>query len=94
MWGYGKGIFFVLLLLFFITFGIENSETVQLKYYADSLTLTLPLYGLIFALALIGVCFGLLVGFWSRHRLRKTVKALQLEIIELKDSVSELKESG
>jgi uncharacterized membrane protein YciS (DUF1049 family) len=48
----------IIVILILVTFGTENNQTVQLKYYIDSLTIGLPQYVLVYA-AIIILGFGM-----------------------------------
>ena len=89
MGAYGKGILLILVLLFLVTFGVENSQSAQIKYYLNSLTIDLPLYGMVYASIIIGIVIGMVIGFLSRLNLRKTIKNLEMENRELKERVGE-----
>lgn len=78
---------YVVIIFFLASFGVLNSQPVQLKYYFNSLNIEMPLYGLIFISILIGIAIGLLAGFASILHHRKTVKALKQENKELKKKV-------
>ena len=79
MGGYVKGLISVVVILFFITFGVENSQLVQVKYYLNTLTVNFPLYGVVYVSIIIGIVIGMIVGFRSRLHMRKTIKNLQKE---------------
>jgi uncharacterized integral membrane protein len=55
---YVKWIISIIVILILVTFGTENNQTVQLKYYIDSLTIGLPQYVLVYA-AIIILGFGM-----------------------------------
>ena len=79
----------VVILLFLVTFGVENSHVVRVEYYFDSLTFNIPLYLLIFLTVCIGVIIGMLVGFRKRLSQRKTLKNLERENRDLKGKLPE-----
>ena len=89
---YAKGIILVLVLLFLVTFGVENSQPSKIKYYFESLTFDLPLYGLVYACIIIGVLTGMAVGFRNRLSLRKDIKNREAEIRKLRERITEEKE--
>lgn len=84
---YGKGIILLIIVLLFITFGVENSRTVQLKYYFEGLTIDFPIYGVVYISIIIGIVIGMITGLRSRLNMRKTVKHLEKENRELKEMV-------
>ena len=84
-----KGIILVVVLLFFITFGIKNSQLIQLYYYLNFETGAFPLYGLVYLSIVIGIIIGMIVGIYDRFELRRKVKRLQRENRELKEKVAE-----
>ena len=91
MGSYTKGIIFILILLFFITFGVKNSQPVRLNYYLNIFNGELPLYGLVYFSILIGIIIGMLIGFRNRIHLRRMVKNLTNEAKEQGEKVVEEK---
>ena len=89
MGSYIKGIILIIILLFFITFGVKNSQLIRLNYYFDILTAELPLYGLVYISIVIGIFIGMIMGLQTRLSLRKTVKNLQKENKALREKVVE-----
>jgi len=69
------------------SFGVKNSQPVQLKYYFNLINIEMPLYGLIFVSIFIGIAIGFFMGFVSNLRQRRTIKALERENKELKVKV-------
>ena len=92
---YVKWIILIIILLFFITFGVKNNQPIQLNYYFDILTRELPLYGVIYIAIVVGIFIGMVMGLRSRLNLRKTVKDLRREnrdLSQIKDNSMEEKE--
>ena len=89
MRAYGKGFLLILVFLFLVSFGLQNSQSAQIKYYLSSLTINLPLYGMVYASIIIGIVIGMAIGILSRFNLRKTIKNLEMENRELKQRVRE-----
>ena len=89
MGNYLKSIFLIIILLVLVTFGIKNSEPVQLHYYFNLHSIYLPLYGLVYASLLIGILIGMLIGIRSSFNRRKKIKALEKENQALKAKISE-----
>ena len=89
---YIKGIVLIIILLFFITFGIKNSESVHIGYYGNTLDADLPVYGLVYLCLLIGVVVGMIIGYVQRLNLRRTVKTLEHENSELKEKTIQKEE--
>ena len=87
-----KGIIFIIVLLFLTTFGVKNNQPVQLKYYFNILPFEIPLYAMVYVLLVIGVVFGLFIGISKRFTQSRTIKSLQRENNELKNSVKRLEE--
>ena len=86
---YLKAIVLVIVLLFLTTFGIKNSQPLQVHYYFNIQTASMPLYGIVYISIIIGIVIGMLVGISSRFTLRGKVKTLQGEIKELKEREEE-----
>jgi uncharacterized integral membrane protein len=72
-----------LLLIFIITFSLENTLPVQLKYY-DFFDRWLPTYMLIFVAFLVGVIFTGFMGIVERFRLTRTISRLNKTVRELR----------
>ncbi|MDP1993486.1 MAG: LapA family protein [Syntrophales bacterium] len=72
-----------LLLMFIITFSLENTLPVQLKYY-DFFDRWLPTYMLIFVAFLVGVIFTGFMGIVERFRLTRTISRLNKTVRELR----------
>ena len=78
----------VIILLFLVTFGVKNSQPIQI-YYLDFQTGAFPLYGLVYLCIVIGIVIGMIVGIYDRIDLRRRVKRLQRENRELKEKAAE-----
>jgi len=85
---YIKSIIMVIILLFLVTFGVKNSQPIQI-YYLDFQTGAFPLYGLVYLCIVIGIVIGMIVGIYDRIDLRRRVKRLQRENRELKEKAAE-----
>jgi uncharacterized integral membrane protein len=72
-----------LLVMFVITFSLENTSDIQLKYY-DFFRRSLPAYMLIFIAFLVGVIFTGFMGIVERFRLTRTISRLNKTIRELR----------
>jgi len=92
MGNYIRAIFFIVVVLFLITFGIKNSQTVDLNYFGMK-AIAFPLYGLIFISILIGILGGMLVGFSGRIELKRRIRTLKKESRVLEKEVPQGKES-
>jgi len=76
-------IILVLVMLFIITFSLENTSFIQLKYYT-LIDVTLPTYMIIFVSFLTGVIFTGFMGIVERFRLNRTINRLNKTIKELR----------
>jgi uncharacterized integral membrane protein len=92
MKGYIKSIILIIVLLFLVTFGVKNSQPIQLYYYLNFETGAFPLYGLVYISIVIGIVIGMLVGVYDRFDLRRRVNRLERENRELKEKVVEEEE--
>ncbi|MBA4422702.1 MAG: hypothetical protein C0390_06300 [Syntrophus sp. (in: bacteria)] len=72
-----------LVVIFIITFSLENTLPVQLKYY-DFFDRWLPTYMLIFIAFLVGVIFTGFMGIVERFRLTRTINRLNKTVRELR----------
>ncbi|MGC9977375.1 MAG: LapA family protein [Syntrophales bacterium] len=80
----------VLVVLFVITFSLENTLSIRLKYY-DFFNVTAPTYMLIFIAFLSGVIFTGFMGIVERFRLTRTISKLNRTIRELRREVRDSK---
>ena len=80
----------VLIMLFIITFSLENTFPIRLKYY-DLLNISIPTYMLVFIAFLIGVIFTGFMGIVERFRLNRTINKLNKTIRELRREVRDSK---
>ncbi len=76
-------IILVLILLFIISFSLQNAIDVPLKYY-DILNATLPSYMLMFIAFLAGVIVTGLLGFMERLNLTRTIRLLNKTVRDLR----------
>ena len=72
-----------LIVMFIITFSLENTAPVELKYY-DFFKQGLPTYMLIFIAFLVGVIFTGFMGIVERFRLTRTINRMNKTIRELR----------
>ena len=86
MGNYVKAIVLIIILLFFITFGVKNSQPTRLSYYFI-LNVELPLYGIVYISIVIGILIGLAVGLRNRFKLKKQLKDLDKEYRELREGI-------
>ena len=86
---YIKSIIMIIILLFLVTFGVKNSQPIQIYYYLNFETGAFPLYDLVYLSIVIGIVIGMIVGIYDRIDLRRKVKRLQRENKELKEHVGE-----
>jgi len=90
---YVKWIIIIIVLLFFITFGVKNSQMVYLNYYFNVQGMELPLYGLVFISILLGIAAGMIVGVADRLVLKRKVKDLTRDIRGLQEKLARQEES-
>ena len=88
MASYLKGIILIIVLIILVTFGVKNSQPVQLHYYFNMLSAGIPVYVIVYVSVVIGIIVGMIVGIYSRFDLRRTVKRLQRENRDLKVKVA------
>ena len=69
--------------LFIISFSLQNASSVPLKYY-DLINVTLPAYMLMFIAFLVGVIFTGLMGLVERLNLQKTNRQLSKTVRDLR----------
>lgn len=73
----------VILILFVISFSLQNASEVPLKYY-DFINLNLPIYTLMFIAFLAGIIFTGLMGLAERLNLTKTIRQLSKTVRDLR----------
>lgn len=76
MGNYVRAIFLIVVVLFLISFGIKNSQTVDLNYLGMK-AISLPLYALIFISVLMGILGGMSVGLGRRMELKRRIRSLE-----------------
>jgi uncharacterized integral membrane protein len=79
-------IILALIVMFIITFSLENTLPVRLRYY-DFFERWLPTYMLIFIAFLAGVIFTGFMGIVERFRLTRTINRLNKTIRELRRDI-------
>ena len=90
---YLKWVMIIIILLFFITFGVKNSQSVSLNYYFDIEGIILPLYGLVFISILLGIAAGMMIGITDRLALKKKLRDAAEENRSLQDEIARPKVS-
>jgi uncharacterized integral membrane protein len=88
MGNYAKAIVLMIILAFLVTFGIKNSQAVQLSYYFQAQAWSIPLYALVYASVLIGVLLGMALGLGKRMGQRKMIRSLERENKGLKERIA------
>ena len=86
MGNYIRAIFFIVVVLFFVVFGVKNSGSVQVDLFRSQ-PVAMPLYGLVYLCLLIGILGGMVVGAGSRFKLKKRIRTLEKERRTLKEEV-------
>ena len=86
---YIKSIIMVIILLFLVTFGVKNSQPIQIYYYLNFQPGAFPLYILVYLCIVIGIVIGMIVGIYDRIDLRRRVRRLERENREFKEKIVE-----
>lgn len=81
-------IILAIFIMFIITFSLENTTAIQLRYY-DFFERSLPTYMLIFFAFLTGVIFTGFMGIVERFRLTRTINRLNKTIRDLRREMQE-----
>jgi len=89
---YVKSIIFIIVLLFLITFGVNNNQPALLSYYFNITTGTIPLYGIVYISIIIGIIIGMIVGVSTRITLSRKARRVQRENRELREKIEKLEE--
>lgn len=85
-------ILIMILILFVITFSLENTIPIKLKYY-DFFNIEWPIYMLLFISCLIGIVFMGCLGIVERFRLSRTIAHLNKTIRDLRREVRTIEET-
>ena len=88
---YIKALLLIALLFLAITFGIQNSESVVLRYYFDLASVPVPLYLVIYLAIILGVLSGLAIDVYSRVNLKGKLKKLEKTNASLQEDLDKLK---
>jgi len=78
-------LFFALIILFFVTFSLSNSQSIQLNFFGLLLR-PIPISLLILIPFLVGIVLGSFLDLAERFSLRREVKRLKKELKEKTDS--------
>jgi uncharacterized integral membrane protein len=89
MGSYIKTILILIVLVFLVTFGIKNNETMTLHFYFQLQSMPIPVYAVVYGSLLIGIFIGMIVGISARFSQRKKIRQLQKENRNLKNKVAE-----
>lgn len=79
-----NAICFMLIILFFVTFSLSNTQSVQLSYLGFIFD-PVPVSLLILIPFLVGIILGSLMDLLERFSLKKEVKQLKKQVEELKE---------
>ena len=74
-------IFFALLILFFVTFALSNSQSISLNFFGTYLR-PIPVSLLILVPFLVGIILGSFLDIVERFSMRREVKKLRKELKE------------
>ena len=74
-------VFFALIILFFVTFSLSNSQSIQLNFFGFLLR-PIPISLLILLPFLVGIVLGSLLDLAERFSLKREVKRLRKELQE------------
>lgn len=74
-------IFFVVIILFFVTFSLSNSQSIQLNFFGI-LVSPIPISLLILIPFLVGIVLGSILDVVERFSLKKEIKKLKNELYE------------
>ncbi|MBW2057039.1 MAG: LapA family protein [Deltaproteobacteria bacterium] len=87
---YVKALLLIALLFLAITFGIQNSEAVVLRYYFGLASVPVPLYLVIYVAIILGILGGLAIDLYSRITLRSRLKKLEKANASLRQDLEKL----
>jgi len=81
-------VFFVLIILFFVTFSLSNSQSIQLNFFGILLK-PIPISLLILIPFLVGIVLGSILDVAERFSLKREVRKLKNELYEKTHSLKE-----
>ena len=81
-------IFFVTIILFFVSFSLSNSQSIQLNFFGTLLR-PIPISLLILIPFLVGIILGSILDVVERFSLKREVKRLRNELYEKTHSLKE-----
>jgi uncharacterized integral membrane protein len=88
---YIKAVLLIALLFAAITFGIQNAESVTLRYYFGLASVPVPLYLVIYGSIILGILAGMAIDIYSRVTLRRRLKNLEKAKASLQDELAKIK---
>ncbi|KPJ62015.1 MAG: hypothetical protein AMJ42_00340 [Deltaproteobacteria bacterium DG_8] len=80
-------VFFALIILFFVTFSLSNSQSIQLNYFGILLR-PVPISLLVLIPFLVGIVLGSFLDLAERFSLKREVKRLEKELKEFKEKTN------
>ena len=87
---YIKAILLIAVLFLAITFGIQNSESVTLRYYFRLASIPLPLYLVIYASLIVGIIAGMAIDIYTRISLKGRLRKLERANASLREDLNKL----
>jgi uncharacterized integral membrane protein len=91
---YVKALLLIALLFLAITFGIQNSGSMTLRYYFGLASIPLPLYLVLYVAVILGVVAGLLLDVYARVTLRGRLRKLEKTNASLREDLEKMKSEG
>lgn len=87
---YIKALLLIALLFLAITFGIQNSQSVTLRYYFGLASIPLPLYLVIYVAIILGILAGLAIDVYSRITLKGRLRKLEKTNASLREDLEKM----
>ena len=92
---YVKALLLIILLFAAITFGTQNAEFVNLRYYFGLTSTPVPLYLVLYVAIILGMIAGMAIGITTRSNLKRKAKTLARANASLQEELDKIKtESG
>jgi len=89
---YIKALLLIILLFAAITFGTQNAESVQLRYYFGLASVPVPLYLVLYVAIIVGMIAGMAIGVSTRSNLKRKAKKLERANASLREELDKIKE--
>ena len=89
---YIKALLIIILLFAAITFGTQNAEFVQLRYYFGLTSVPVPLYLVLYVAIIVGMIAGMAIGVSTRSNLKRKSRKLEKANASLQEELDKIRQ--